>query len=276
MSSNEAILQVIYLIQNEILPSHNTNIRIANVLKMMLAAMGSFVGTIFRPMGSVPTYNDLPSNPTIGDVYTVNDTSANWVYGATGWFNVGTIFKLASAVNDGLLSKEMFSQIGNLGNIYATKTSVTDLSTLISQVQRALTTETQERKNTDDELLELIHDLDSTSVIGKIPEIYVTIEQNIVSKSISITSPIRINKVQFCENTRTDPNTPITVSVVDNDGYVIFGEINENGGLTGQSSFDGQQEISIKKLYSTSNSFNIIINGGTIDFYATKLNMATA
>lgn len=50
------------------------------------AQVDAKVSSVYRIMGSVATYDDLPSSgQTVGDVYNVLDTGANYVWTASGW-----------------------------------------------------------------------------------------------------------------------------------------------------------------------------------------------
>lgn len=48
--------------------------------------------------GSVPTYNDLPSNPTNGDMWNVSDTDANYIWSdiENRWDKVGGTIDLSN------------------------------------------------------------------------------------------------------------------------------------------------------------------------------------
>lgn len=62
----------------------NTYATIANTYTK--AQVDAKVSSVYRIMGSVATYDDLPSSgQTVGDVYNVLDTGANYVWTASGW-----------------------------------------------------------------------------------------------------------------------------------------------------------------------------------------------
>ena len=74
------------------------------------------VSAVYRHKGTVADYNLLPTTDlTIGDVYNVTTSSegigVNYAWNGTDWDNIGGTEPLATADNNGLLSKEGFSKL---------------------------------------------------------------------------------------------------------------------------------------------------------------------
>lgn len=67
---------------------------------------------VYRVKGNVPTYASLPSTGQItGDVYNVVDTGINYVWNGTEWDDIGGVEAMATASEDGLMSKEDFVKL---------------------------------------------------------------------------------------------------------------------------------------------------------------------
>lgn len=60
-----------------------------------LKADKSEISSLYRPKGSVATYNDLPTNAQIGDVYDVQSTGMNYVWTGSKWDELGAIIDLS-------------------------------------------------------------------------------------------------------------------------------------------------------------------------------------
>lgn len=83
------------------------------------AAIKTATTALYKYKGSVSTFQDLPlTNNTLGDVYNVLKTDVNYAWKseqssgtADDWDPLGGTAALASAVEDGLLSKEDFSKL---------------------------------------------------------------------------------------------------------------------------------------------------------------------
>ena len=73
------------------------------------------ITNVYKFKGSVNTYADLPTEDlTIGDVYNVLDTGDNYAWTGAEWDDIGGTIALASAVNDGLMSKEDYDKLSNI------------------------------------------------------------------------------------------------------------------------------------------------------------------
>ena len=80
----------------------------------------ALVSSLYRFKGSVATYADLAAEEAtavVGDVWnvvsdeTTGDAGVNYAWTGSTWDNIGGVEALASAVNDGLMSKEDFSKL---------------------------------------------------------------------------------------------------------------------------------------------------------------------
>ena len=103
--------------------------------------VNNIVSAVYKYKGSVANYAALPSqNMTIGDVYNCLDTGINYAWDGTGWDDIGGVEALATASNNGLISKEDFAKLLNIdanANNYVHPTShsiseITDLSTTLN------------------------------------------------------------------------------------------------------------------------------------------------
>jgi hypothetical protein len=73
------------------------------------------VSAVYKYKGSVSTYASLPTtNRIIGDVWNVTDTGINYAWDGTVWDDIGGIEALATAINNGLMSKEDFLKLSNI------------------------------------------------------------------------------------------------------------------------------------------------------------------
>ena len=103
--------------------------------------VNNIVSAVYKYKGSVANYAALPSvSLTIGDVYNCLDTGINYAWDGTGWDDIGGVEELATASNNGLISKEDFAKLLNIdanANNYVHPTShsiseITDLSTTLN------------------------------------------------------------------------------------------------------------------------------------------------
>ena len=53
---------------------------------------------VYRPCGSVATYDDLPADAEIGDVYNLLDTGVNWAWTGTEWDSLAGIIDVSKFV----------------------------------------------------------------------------------------------------------------------------------------------------------------------------------
>lgn len=75
----------------------------------------NLVSSVYRYRGSVNSYNDLPpSGQAVGDVYNVLDTGKNYAWNGTDWDDLGGVEPLATANNNGLMSKEDFVKLAGI------------------------------------------------------------------------------------------------------------------------------------------------------------------
>jgi hypothetical protein len=86
------------------------------------------ISSVYKYKGSVATYANLPTeNRIVGDVYNVIDTGINYAWDGTAWDDIGGVEALATALNNGLMSKEDFAK---LRDITGSNTGDQDLSNL--------------------------------------------------------------------------------------------------------------------------------------------------
>ena len=79
------------------------------------------LSAVYRVKGSVSTVGGLPtSGNTVGDVYNVSETGANYVWTEEGvWDSLGAVYSVATSEADGLMSKDDKAALDNLvaGNV---------------------------------------------------------------------------------------------------------------------------------------------------------------
>lgn len=79
------------------------------------AEIDNKVSAVYKYKGSVATFSTLPTaSRTIGDVYNVLDTGINYAWDGTSWDDLGGVEALATASNNGLISKEDFTKLQNI------------------------------------------------------------------------------------------------------------------------------------------------------------------
>lgn len=72
----------------------------------------NIVSSVYKFRGNVATFGDLPSTgQVVGDVYNVLDSGINYAWDGTGWDDIGGVEALATAANNGLMSKEDYSKL---------------------------------------------------------------------------------------------------------------------------------------------------------------------
>ena len=74
----------------------------------------NLVASVYKFKGSVATYTDLEAKEAtavIGDVWNVTDTGINYAWTGAVWDDIGGIEALATATENGLMSKEDFSKL---------------------------------------------------------------------------------------------------------------------------------------------------------------------
>lgn len=73
------------------------------------------ISAVYKYKGSVTSYTNLPtSGQIIGDVYNVTDSGINYAWDGSGWDDIGGVEALATASNNGLISKEDFSKLAGI------------------------------------------------------------------------------------------------------------------------------------------------------------------
>lgn len=73
------------------------------------------VAAVYKYRGSVASAANLPAdNLIVGDVYNVLDTGDNYAWTGTAWDDLGGVEALATAVNNGLMSKEDYSKLAGI------------------------------------------------------------------------------------------------------------------------------------------------------------------
>lgn len=73
------------------------------------------ISSVYRYKGSVANFAALPSsNRVVGDVYNCQDTGINYAWDGSGWDDIGGVEALATAANNGLMSKEDFSKLAGI------------------------------------------------------------------------------------------------------------------------------------------------------------------
>lgn len=73
------------------------------------------ISAVYKYKGSVANYSSLPTaDLVIGDVYNVTDSGINYAWTGTIWDDIGGIEALATATNNGLMTKEDFSKLANI------------------------------------------------------------------------------------------------------------------------------------------------------------------
>ena len=107
----------------------NTYATIANTYTK--AQVDAKVASVYRIMGSVATYDDLPSSgQTVGDVYNVIDTGANYVWTSSGWDKLSETVDLSNYLTIDS-AQGTYLTIANAQSTYLSKT--TAASTYLSQ-----------------------------------------------------------------------------------------------------------------------------------------------
>lgn len=95
------------------------------------AQVDAKVASVYRIMGSVATYDDLPSSgQTVGDVYNVIDTGANYVWTSSGWDKLSETVDLSNYLTIDS-AQGTYLTIANAQSTYLSKT--TAASTYLSQ-----------------------------------------------------------------------------------------------------------------------------------------------
>jgi len=70
------------------------------------------ISSVYKFKGNVATFGDLPVvDLTVGDVYNVLDSGINYAWNGSEWDDIGGVEALATATNNGLMSKEDFSKL---------------------------------------------------------------------------------------------------------------------------------------------------------------------
>jgi hypothetical protein len=121
----------------------------ADIRALISALQGAYVfrGFITVYAGTEPTPTELNNritallsrSPVVGDVL-IDNSEIEWYFDGTNWNNMGqAIIALASAVNDGLMSKEDYAKLLALPT-NATLTSLLDAKIAKSQIVNDLTT----------------------------------------------------------------------------------------------------------------------------------------
>jgi len=85
------------------------------------------IAAVYRSKGNVANFGALPTSPENGDVYNLLDTGMNYVYAgntvaeshpydSANWDSLGGIQGLATALQNGLMSKEDFAKLRDLSS----------------------------------------------------------------------------------------------------------------------------------------------------------------
>lgn len=85
------------------------------------------ISSVYRSKGSVENFEALPTTPENGDVYNLLDTGMNYVYvgntvdithpyNSSNWDSLGGVQGLATALQNGLMSKEDFAKLRDLSS----------------------------------------------------------------------------------------------------------------------------------------------------------------
>ena len=182
------------------------------------------LSAVYKYKGSVISYVNLPtSGQIVGDVYNVTESGINFAWDGTGWDDIGGVEALATASNNGLISKEDFSKLAGIA-INATQNdtdanlknranhtgtqlanTISDFaSTVINTVLSDLSTATNAVINTTDSIL---------SALGKLQK---QISDNLVTLTNhigNISNPHSVTKSQVglsnVDNT-SDVNKPVS------------------------------------------------------------------
>lgn len=79
------------------------------------AEIDNKVSAVYRYKGDVASYSNLPSSGQVtGDVYNVTDTGVNYAWNGTTWDDIGGTEALATASNNGLITKEDFTKLSGI------------------------------------------------------------------------------------------------------------------------------------------------------------------
>lgn len=81
----------------------------------------STLGTALTYKGAVDTYDNLPENPSNGDVYVTQDDGKSYAYGEDGWSELGSDIDMSAY----LLKSELASATGNSTTTTMTQAAIT-------------------------------------------------------------------------------------------------------------------------------------------------------
>lgn len=77
--------------------------------------VNNLVSSLYKYKGSVADYAHLPSTGQVtGDVWNVIDSGINYAWTGSAWDDIGGVEALATALNNGLMSKEDFTKLSDL------------------------------------------------------------------------------------------------------------------------------------------------------------------
>lgn len=102
-----------------------------------LKADKSEISSLYRPKGSVATYNDLPTTAQIGDVYDVQSTGMNYVWTGSKWDELGAIIDLSPYYTKTEVDSALGGKVSKSGDTMTGDLTINKLNPCVNLINTA-------------------------------------------------------------------------------------------------------------------------------------------